>query len=55
MNYKILCEDCKCELGSWVPSEGITYTEEDIIRCTQTGYICDSCMKIRQEAQDDGA
>lgn len=55
MNYKILCEDCKCELGDWAPAEGTTPTEEQIFRATQTGYICNNCLNARQEVQDDGA
>jgi len=55
MDYKILCEDCKCDLGDWKPNPELTYSEADIIYHTQTGYLCDNCAKKRSEAQDDGA
>ncbi len=53
MDYKILCEDCKCELGNWSPAEGTAPTEEQIKYATETGYLCDNCAKARSENSNE--
>jgi len=53
--HKILCEDCKCELGDWQFAGEGEPTEEQVYRATQTGYLCNPCAAARLEAQDDGA
>ena len=44
IQYPIYCESCKIQLEAWwSPPEGVEPTEAQIIRGTQTGYLCQTC------------